>query len=530
MTIFTWGNNPYLQKIQTMPLDKKAVEATLYIAPSLPKEGLASLSNMLRSMGMSVIPEVADNQLVLHVLGIKNENHIIGALEKNGFVSSAQRQKQKSPEEPKKRRNPFRVIQDISLVLSGYIYMVGDAALVWSGIKRKDTNELMTGLAFSASSVVLARYGKKSASQTFDELYDGMLREFVDSGVEFPEAEHISAQELGKRKGIVAHTEKFLYDHPAEVHAAFNAYAGYHSFRAGRNLAKTDRAAGFNKSMAGAVLGSSFLVGLLVPEKKKTAEAPTLDKISAALPDNAKAGDIWLKPDEEPKGFIGKLTSPLKRLYSKVEEQPLRVAGYGAIVNNLFLAASGLTERKNSKARLQELQEAKNTLGTAFNNENALKEAKRNQNNWAYTMTAAGSYIAANGLLSISSKDGNSSESAISKLYAATAAILVNQPHEVQESMINKMAFHFAEQKEISLQPDEIATCIRDKMDRLRNSQWMDSGLEKPKVRTDKAPDSDNRKTSKSWAEPDRRPTAWTSKEVAREKAVAQTPVSGAMR
>jgi hypothetical protein len=571
MTIYAWGNSASIEKMQVRPSGKKGAEAVLYAAPGAQKGDLAQIPDMLRSLEMTVIPDTIDGQHVLRVRGIKDGTKVADALEKNGFVSAASRQTQDSPKEEKQRKGVMQSIREKSLVASGYVYMIGDAALVLSGIKRKDMNELRTGLAFSSSSIVLAFFGKRDVGKAFDDNYNKMLKEFAKEGVEFPELKHVNTAELGTVKGVVSHVTNFLYNHPAEVNAAINAYAGYQSLQAGINLSKTDKVAGFNKAAAGVSVGSGFLIGLLVPEKGKKQPRTVEGQEGAVIEGDA---ETWLQPEEPPKGFWGSLMSPFQSVYSKIEERPLRASGYGAIINNGFLLASGITERKNTNKRIADMRgeleglstHAGDSVSNAENSrligdlQNSLKSADENKNNWMFPVTAAISYIVANSLLSISSKDTvanmTTEEDPFTELYTASAGILVNQPQDVQDAMINKMAFYLAEQKDITATPEEIAKMMREKLIEVQSSPWIDTRLEKLEDMAEdktqgKAAESSGKTTHakdkeaeissvpdtvpQSWVDremkaPDRVPAAWADKEAARGVAEKDAQLSGAAR
>lgn len=556
MTIFTWGDNSSIQKMQIQPYGK-GEEAILYAASGAQKGDLSQVPDMLRSFGMTVVPETKDGAHTLRVRGFENKQEITKALEQNGFVTETSRQEQDSPKKAKLKINPVKLIKEKSLVASGYVYLIGDAALVASGIKRGDKNELMTGLAFSSSSVVLARYGEKKADKAFDEIYDKMLLQFAKEGVEVPDAKHIKTEDLGKPNGLIARVEDFLYNHPAEVNTAINAFAGFQLFKSGVNLSKTDKSAGIAKSIAGTLVATGMLTALLVPEKTKEKAPASLDEVSQGLSDDSKAGDVWMKPEvEEKKGVLGTMLSPLQSVAGWVQEKPLRVAGYMAMANNAFQGGSAVLERKNSKERIGKLGEQIGAGDSSPQLNDAMQSEYKNKNNWMFNMTAATSYVVANGLLSISSKDADASmgngEDPFAQLYSASAAILANQPQEVQDAMVNKMAFHLAEFQEITRPAEEIAGLMHQKLAEVKDSPWLETGNqeqkqpllsspEAPQIPAQKMPPSVQENTAdttmmdtatpllrdmqqESWTQRESKaaqnaPAAWSEKEATREAA-----------
>jgi hypothetical protein len=544
MTVYSWGDSASIQKMQIRPYAKKGQEAVIYAAAGAQKGQLARVPDMLRSFGLTVIPEIENGQHVLRVRGFESEQELTAALEENGFVDAASRQSVPSPKPAATKKNPLKTIREKSLKASGYVYLIGDAALVASGIKRKDVNEFLSGAAFSSSSIVLARYGEKKVDKAFNDIYDKMLLQFSKEGVEIPEARHLKTEDLGKPNGIIARMEEFLYNHPAEVNVAINAFAGLQLFKSGLNLSKTDKSAGLFKSAAGALITTGMLTALLVPEKAKDKKPASLDDVSVALPENAQAADVWQKPKvEEPKGPLATLMAPLKSFADWVQEKPLRVGGYLAIANNVMQASSAVMERKSNRSRISALEQQAQAGGHSPELQAKLADAHRNKNNWMFNMTAASSYMVANGLLSISSKDADASmgngDDPFAQIYSASAAILANQPQEVQDTMINKMAFYLAEQKEITRPAEEIARLMRDHLSQVRQSPWIDATLEKledmagPAQTGAKPADKPQDVPATTWADRTGKAeaAAWAEKEAAREAAAKEnTLTSGATR
>ncbi|MCH2548020.1 MAG: hypothetical protein MK052_10485 [Alphaproteobacteria bacterium] len=539
MTTFSWGKDSSIQKMQIQPFGK-GKEAILYAAEGAKAGELANVPDMLHSFGMTAVPSTKDGQHVLCVRGFKKSNDLASALEQNEFVKPDSRETVKSPKEPKSSFKPLETLRQKSLPASGYVYLVGDAALVASGIKRRDINEFMTGAAFSSSSVVLARYGEKKVDKVFDKLHDKMLSQFAKEGIEIPEDMQKCVQNRGRPHSILGHIENFLYEHPAEVNAAVNSYAGFQMFKAGMNLSETDKSAGRAKSIAGALVASGMMTSLLVPEKQKKS-ATSLDDASAALDQGANVEDIWKKPvpeDEKDKGVIGTLLSPVQMVTDWVQEKPLRVGGYMAMANNVFQGSSAFLERKNGPQIIEDLQQKLiDEGGEDKATEDALQKAQRNKNNWMFNMPAAVAYMEANGLLAISSKDNDShaksDKDPFDELYAASAALLANQPKEVQDTMVKKMSEHLAEEKAINHTAEEISQLMHIKLENVQASPWLQSREhEKTSERDKKSKDS----TPQSWAEreeiniPDTVPEAWVQKEAERARQQRQKEFAGVER
>lgn len=577
MTVYRWGFESPIEKMEVLPFGKER-EAILYAGADADPDRLSQIREMFHTQGLTATPDARDGQPVLVVRGFgkAKEELPAAALEQNGFVNKADRQTQKS-EIKKEKTSPLAAIRKSSFKMSGYVYMIGDAALAVSGIKRGDTNETMSGLAYGATSVVAALYGERKPEKVFDDLHSKMLAEFAKDGVELPKGEKLTSKELGKSGGLISKVEDFLYNYPTQILTAGNAIAGFNLFRAGMNQGNS------NKKIAGALVTTGMLIGLLVPEKAKEDKPQTLDDVSANLGANAAADDVWKKPTvEEKKSALGTLLSPVKAVTDWVQEKPLRTGGYMAMGNNLFMLRSGLQERHSNPLQREYLEGVKNGDKEAADAalaglkgkmgkgdieklsrldasvpedvrtiDGSLEKLNKADGMWTMNIVAAASYLVANGLLSISStkgqteetgKDGKEVKDPNAELYAAAAAIIANQPQEVQDTAINKMATFLSSQREIDMKPEKLAEKIREKVDTVKDSPWLHpeiraqrGGVAEPAhpAVPEELPLSVQEKEPKRWADAmpqPQSPASWADKQAARDAATQENGLSGATR
>lgn len=542
MTIYTWGAQSPVESMEVTRFGKEH-EAVIHARTDADAAQLAAMREMFTAQGFAAVPDEVDGKHVLRLRGMHSEELAPAALEKNGFANAQERQSKAS--EKKKDKGGFvGKIRESSFKIAGYVYMIGDAALVVSGFKRGDTNEAVSGLAYGATSVVAARYGERKPEKVFDDLYGRMMTEFAKEGVEIPTGTELTAKELGKPGGLIPRIEKFLYDNPTQVLTAGNAIAGFNLFRAGVNQGSND------KRIAGALVTTGMLIGLLVPEKAKKAEPKKVEDIASGLQENAGAEQVWKTAEEEkPGGLLGMLTTAR----DWVQEKPLRVGGYLAMGNNAFMVKGALAERKANPMQREYLTKLKqgNSDAVSYKNDLRKKLTKAEYNEldhldtmegtdhatidaklekldkaegmWKMNMVAAASYVVANGLLSISSTKGGHSDDGKpdpnDEIYAAAAAIIANQPQEVQETMVDKMSMFLATQREISMPPEQLAEKMREKVANVKDSPWLDPakhGKAAPAPRYADKPQ-------------DAVPAAWAEREAAR-NAAKDTGLSGASR
>ncbi|MGB1540077.1 MAG: hypothetical protein ACPG80_03885, partial [Rickettsiales bacterium] len=143
MTVYSWGDSASIEKLHV-----KKKEAILYAGPAAKQGDLSDVPEMLRALGVTVIPDEKDGQHILRIRDFKSGAYLAEALEENGFAPAGQRQEKESPKEAKKKKSLKENLKEKSLKAAGLTYLMGDAALITAGIKRKDAQEIATGVSF----------------------------------------------------------------------------------------------------------------------------------------------------------------------------------------------------------------------------------------------------------------------------------------------------------------------------------------------------------------------------------------------
>lgn len=168
---------------------------------------------------------------------------------------------------------------------------------------------------------------------------------------------------------------------------------------------------------SGALIAAGALSGLLIPEKQ---------------PD----------PNHRAEGIVGKA-------WEWVQEKPLRASGYLYMGNNAALIASAFKERAENPQ----------------------------QKSYLLKFLTAASYMVANGLLSISSKDSasyidkNDNAKAMEKLETTAARVIAAQPEELKEHVIQQTSGFLAAQPDIKLSAKQIASSLTERIRELSTAQ-----------------------------------------------------------
>ena len=463
MTTYHWGSHAPITHIDIIRLSRKHKEALIYADPDAGPRQLANMPDMLRALGLTATADTKDGQHILRVRGFDKDAFLLDALEGNGFVTAETRQKEATSKKEKRSRAAglLEKAKAKSLQAAGLSFLVGNFGVWMSGRLRNDPEEKKTALLYTLSGGVLTRYGEKKADRLMDDLYGRMLARFAHEGVELPQFEHTTAEELGKPGGIIERMENFLYDYPVEINSAINAYGGTKFLKAGINQKN------MGKQAAGVLATAGMLVSLLVPEKGKP-DCLTLEEMmqgadNASCPPGKEDENLWIRPDEK--------RSIFKKLKDYVQVSPLKTAGRMAMLNNVFQAQGAWTDRIQTQNALADLQQQQVPPAD-------ITDAQKAGQAWKWNMLAAGAYFVGNSLYSISSKSSEehnpkmAEDDPFEELYAASASILAAQPAKLREQLVKQMAYFFAEQKEISDSVDEVAAKLDAKITALASSPW----------------------------------------------------------
>lgn len=173
---------------------------------------------------------------------------------------------------------------------------------------------------------------------------------------------------------------------------------------------------------SGALVAAGGLAGLIIPE-----EAPEQNQSPTKFMDNPWA---WMK------------------------EKPLRVSGYLYQLNNVTLGVSVWNEYKKHPE----------------------------QSSWVAKLATVCSYVLANGLLAISSKDNSFHKTqhdneAMNTLELICAHIINAQPKEVQEKLLDQVTGFLCAQEEVKMTTDDLKKAILEKISGLTSTDKKPTAL-----------------------------------------------------
>lgn len=295
-------------------------------------------------------------------------------------------------------------LKDKSLKAAGVAYLIGDAALCAANLIEGDKNGAKGAALWSAGSLVLLFFGNPGADRQLKMVNQRLGQYLKKQGIEIPN--NPTTADLAKEGGVIDHIHKFFLTYPSQILNALYAVGGASIAKGGfqQNM-KTDLA-------KGTLVTAGGLAGLLIPEKQRD-------------------------PNHPPQGALAKT-------WAWAQEKPLRVSGTLYHANNVFAVASIYEKWKQNKQ---------------------LKIAGIAKYSPYVRMLNVSGFIVANALLGMSSKGhggGNEkdNEKIIAQLADEAAQVIVAQPKEVQEALVQNIAGYLSAQPEIKLKAPEIVDLL----------------------------------------------------------------------
>ncbi len=295
-----------------------------------------------------------------------------------------------------------------SLRMAGYAYLLGDAAIIATGLLEKDFKKVSVGAMWGVGGLAAARYGNPDAEKQLERLSTKLGDYLKKQNIAIPDEPETSL--LAKEGGIIDHIESFLYAHPSEALNAVYAIGAGQLVRSGMKKSGGKALDFMPDIVSGVLVGAGALAGLLIPERKP------------ASGDQPHTLTEW------------------------IQDKPLRVSGALYTANN---AAMLWGAHKKQKLTPQE--------GSHISR---------------YATAACYIFANAMLFLSNRNQTEDAKHDLTGRLADAAAHVVAAQPPELREALVQQVAGFMASQPDIHRSADEIATLLNTRLAHQEGSRW----------------------------------------------------------
>lgn len=313
-------------------------------------------------------------------------------------------------DEEKSGKHASGTLRKESLRAAGLSFLIADSSLIAFGRLAKEDqsrNMVAAGMFGLTAGAIGTIFGHHKTEQQLQQLCKDLSDHLREQGVSIPSS--INDPSLTKKGGFLDRIKSFLYAHPSQMMNALYSMVGAAFIREGSQ--KDIR----NLKISGALLISGALSGILIKEKK---------------PD----------PAHPPQGFF-------EKIWSWIQEKPLRVTGTLFNANQVFLGLSVLDYRRRHPEN----------------------------KSYLFMLLAVAAFAFGNTMLMISNKSKGADQKVDMKTMNAladtSAQIIAAQPEQVRNAVLEDISTYLASKKNAPMQKDQIRTLLSARLAQAGRSQ-----------------------------------------------------------
>lgn len=478
MTVYSFGKDSPIDEITVIRTEGGGARALIHAREGTDPALLHNITRGMEKKDWQWTPMEVDGKPVLEVRGFGGkDNELLRTMDALGSFKGLY-QTYTAPHELISNKEKFK---KRTLQFSGFSYFVGDANFMIYGWKEAfnklgklvHPQDLLAGIFYAAGSWFVALFGKGDKSDVhLRDIARETLKTLNGKGIRVDQGAALQAVAETHNRGFGKRIKDFCEKYPAELTNGFFGLAGtmitWGSITKLRHYDNppdyTDRGIFINehgrpskiahnktaiKMDIGLGLMSLFagLVSIFVREER---------------PD----------PDAPPKKGVA-------RLWQKVKEKPLRIAGYALGISTLCHAASTVKDYRHAGQLLAQYKK-----DSSFLVPEEVEDAKKIQSGLINRGIFVGTNLLAEFLMSISSKGHGSGiktdPSLDNSTHAVMADLLLRTPEEKRETLLADIAKSISHKDHLGGRPEEHAAAIRKQMDGLKNSPWLQSAASAP--------------------------------------------------
>lgn len=454
MSVYRYPQSKVIEEITFKKTENGAIRAYLYAQNG---DKAPAVLQALRGSGYECIPFTLDGKPTLEVRGFKREDDLLAFVKRHEWVEGEPAIQQDKAD----HISWLGKLRKRSLQASGVAMAVADIGFTVYGFQeakakkminpehRRDFSEALAGFSYLSGSTALTLYGRNDQSQfQIRDAAQLIINRAREQGYEVPGDS--AANSLGGKpeRGVLKKVDEFLHKHPSEIGNMLYFSAGAliaSSALRHRALAKPRpemtpkqihemRKGGWGDAGLGSTTMTAGLIGTFMKEKAIDPDAPHTHGIIKAV--------------------------------ERLKSNPLTIASMLYLGSTACHAYTTYTETKEARRVVKDLSMAKS--------ERAISAFKLKAIRWRILFICA--TILGEILLAISSKghgEGVVSDDSVDKsIVAMTADMIVKQPRNLQDGLIDYMAGFLGRADVLALSDQDAKEKLRIQVEALRQNPW----------------------------------------------------------
>ncbi len=412
MSIYKFPSQSPVQEVLFHHANDRPPIALLTAAEGATADQLSVIRRAMGSGGWNCVPVTVGGKDQLQVSGFQKEQQLLSFMRNYHFCEGEPEFVAEAGDHAK--RSVSEWLQDKSLELSGWSYIVGDVSLLASGIMSGRSKEIASGLFYTAGGAILARYGNVKTEHHLKEVAEITGEYLQKQAMELPEDCGLFSIMKEKKDGVLPTIDRFLTRYPSQATIGIYSLGSISMLQSGLKHGK------FLDVGYGGVATAANAAAILLPEK--------------------------CKRDQHEVPASG---SPVNQWWNWMQEKPLRMVGAAYMVGAGLLGMSAYREYKDNPK----------------------------QRSYIFKFVTAASYLIGDALIAISSKEHTNADGTFDKdeqrrIEALVAEAISRQPKELQMPLLHNVAGFLADQKEMSGTSMSIAKSLEEQLMRMSNNPW----------------------------------------------------------
>lgn len=412
MSIYRFPPKSPVQEVVFRHANDRAPVALLRASSGASSDQLSTIRRAMDAGGWTSVPVTLDNKEYLQVNGFEKEQQLLRYMQQYHF-SEGQPEFQ-AQEGDHAKRSTSEWLQDTSLKLSGWSYIVGDVSLLVSGLMSGRSKEVASGLFYTAGGAILARYGNVKTEHHLKEVSESTAEFVKKQAAALPEDCGLFTILKEKKEGVLPSVDRFLTRYPSQATISIYSLGSLAMLQSGMKHGK------FLDVAYGGVATAANAAAILLPEKK----------------------------DSEPKDKVVS-GNAVHQWWDWMQEKPLRMVGAAYMVGAGLLGMSAYREYKENPK----------------------------QRSYIFKFITAASYLIGDAMIAISSKDHTNADGKFDadeqmRIEALVAETISRQPKALQEPLLHSVAGFLANQDEMKGTALDISKSIQKQLEHMNRNPW----------------------------------------------------------
>lgn len=413
MSIYKYSAASPIQEATFNHAKDRAPIALLAAREGTDADQVSTIRRAMDSGGWTAVPVSVGGKEYLQVSGFQNEQQLLAFMENYHFTEGKPDFTPQPGDDEKLTASEW--LRQSSLKTAGILNLIGDGALLGSGVMNGRSKEIAAGGLYTAGALALAKYGNVKTEHHVREVLERTGKFLKEQAADMPEDCGLFTILKQQKQGAIASAENFMYRYPTQVMLVAYTLGAMTMLHSGMK----------QKDPWGIAYGASSVgfkaASLFIPEKSKS--------------------ELAHKDGEQP--------APVNGLLNWIQEKPLRVFGYGSMVTDILLGLSAYREYKTNPA----------------------------QKGYIFKFITTGTYLLADVMMAISNKNHANGEGRFDadeqrQVLAMTAETIVRQPQPMRDALVNHVAGFLVDQPEMNGSATDIAAGIREQLQNIGKNPW----------------------------------------------------------